>query len=190
MSISSSSTGADCYTSDTAVHETPGYTSPAARVQKRYSAVKTLTAADVDEIYQLRALLEGEAIFHSLENMDPETIQQFMKLPVIPPLQLGFRSATQQLMHQLCPGKRFFRNRGAVVKTLTAADVDEIYQLRALLEGEAIFHKLLYRFSHWDTADRKLAGQVALHKPVAISQCPLVDWYNRIPFMNDVKRAK
>lgn len=32
-----------------------------------------------------------------------------------------------------------FPNRGAVVKKLSVADVDEIYQLRALLESEAIF---------------------------------------------------
>ncbi|QZY97681.1 GntR family transcriptional regulator [Pantoea dispersa] len=37
-----------------------------------------------------------------------------------------------------------YRNRGAVVKTLTASDVDEIYQIRALLEGEAIFQSMQY----------------------------------------------
>jgi len=31
------------------------------------------------------------------------------------------------------------RNRGAVVRTLTPADVDEIYSLRMLLEGDAIY---------------------------------------------------
>lgn len=33
-----------------------------------------------------------------------------------------------------------FRNRGAVVRMLTVQDVEEIYSLRALLEGDAIFH--------------------------------------------------
>ncbi|WP_395063430.1 hypothetical protein [Paraburkholderia silvatlantica] len=33
-----------------------------------------------------------------------------------------------------------FRNRGAVVRMLTAQDVEEIYGLRVLLEGDAIFH--------------------------------------------------
>jgi len=37
-----------------------------------------------------------------------------------------------------------YRNRGAVVRTLTVNDVDEIYQLRALLEGDAIFQSLQY----------------------------------------------
>ncbi|MDF7630718.1 GntR family transcriptional regulator [Erwiniaceae bacterium L1_55_4] len=37
-----------------------------------------------------------------------------------------------------------YRNRGAVVKTLSASDVDEIYQIRALLEGEAIFQSMQY----------------------------------------------
>lgn len=32
-----------------------------------------------------------------------------------------------------------YRNRGAVVRTLTASDIDEIYNLRALLEGDAIY---------------------------------------------------
>lgn len=35
-----------------------------------------------------------------------------------------------------------YRNRGAVVRTLTASDVNEIYDLRALLEGDAIFHSV------------------------------------------------
>lgn len=32
-----------------------------------------------------------------------------------------------------------YRNRGAVIRTLSANDVGEIYQLRSLLEGDAIF---------------------------------------------------
>jgi DNA-binding GntR family transcriptional regulator len=32
------------------------------------------------------------------------------------------------------------KNRGAVVRTLTLADVEEIYSLRMLLEGDAIYH--------------------------------------------------
>lgn len=35
-----------------------------------------------------------------------------------------------------------FRNRGAVVKTLSVEDIDEIYSLRALLEGEAVFQSV------------------------------------------------
>ncbi|WP_321948664.1 GntR family transcriptional regulator [Paraburkholderia sp. J10-1] len=35
-----------------------------------------------------------------------------------------------------------FRNRGAVVRMLTAHDVEEIYGLRVLLEGDAIFHSV------------------------------------------------
>lgn len=35
-----------------------------------------------------------------------------------------------------------FRNRGAVVRTLTASDVNEIYDLRALLEGDAIYRSV------------------------------------------------
>lgn len=64
---------------------------------------------------------------------------------------IPMREAIQQLEREGLV--EIFRNRGAVVKTLTAADVDEIYQLRALLEGEAIFHSL-------ENMDRKrLPGQ-------------------------------
>ncbi|TDG10734.1 GntR family transcriptional regulator [Paraburkholderia guartelaensis] len=35
-----------------------------------------------------------------------------------------------------------FRNRGAVVRMLTVQDVEEIYGLRVLLEGDAIFHSV------------------------------------------------
>ena len=35
-----------------------------------------------------------------------------------------------------------FRNRGAMVRTLTAPDVEEIYHLRSLLEGDAIFQSV------------------------------------------------
>lgn len=44
------------------------------------------------------------------------------------------REAIQQLEREGLV--EIYRNRGAVVKTLTAADVDEIYQLRALTEGK------------------------------------------------------
>lgn len=35
-----------------------------------------------------------------------------------------------------------FRNRGAVVRMLSTEDIDEIYQLRALLEGEAVLQSV------------------------------------------------
>ena len=35
-----------------------------------------------------------------------------------------------------------FRNRGAVVRMLSASDVQEIYDLRALLEGDAIYRSV------------------------------------------------
>lgn len=37
------------------------------------------------------------------------------------------------------------RNRGAAVRALTVDDVNEIYTLRALLEGEAIYHSVIHR---------------------------------------------
>jgi DNA-binding GntR family transcriptional regulator len=51
---------------------------------------------------------------------------------------IPMREAIRQLEHDGLVD--IYRNRGAVVRTLSVDDLDEIYQLRALLEGEAIFH--------------------------------------------------
>lgn len=53
---------------------------------------------------------------------------------------IPMREAIQQLAHDGLV--EIFRNRGAVVRTLSGSDIDEIYQLRALLEGEAIFQSV------------------------------------------------
>lgn len=51
---------------------------------------------------------------------------------------IPMREAIRQLEHDGLVD--IYKNRGAVVRTLSVDDLDEIYQLRALLEGEAIFH--------------------------------------------------
>ncbi|MFP4591991.1 GntR family transcriptional regulator [uncultured Ralstonia sp.] len=53
---------------------------------------------------------------------------------------IPMREAIQQLAREGLLD--IFRNRGAVVRTLTAADVKEIYDLRTLLEGDAIFRSV------------------------------------------------
>ncbi|WP_437889618.1 GntR family transcriptional regulator [Phytobacter sp. V91] len=53
---------------------------------------------------------------------------------------IPMREAIQQLEREGMV--EIFRNRGAVVKTLGGEDIDEIYQLRALLEGEAILQSV------------------------------------------------
>ena len=50
---------------------------------------------------------------------------------------IPMREAIRQLEHDGLV--EIFRNRGAVVRTLSVNDLNEIYQLRSLLEGEAIF---------------------------------------------------
>jgi DNA-binding GntR family transcriptional regulator len=50
------------------------------------------------------------------------------------------------------------RNRGAVVRTLSLADVEEIYSLRMLLEGDAIYHAV----KHMD--DETLARVELVHR--------------------------
>ncbi|CAG9266606.1 DNA-binding transcriptional regulator, GntR family [Paraburkholderia unamae] len=53
---------------------------------------------------------------------------------------IPLREAIQQLAREGLV--EVFRNRGAVVRTLTAQDVEEIYGLRVLLEGDAIFRSV------------------------------------------------
>ncbi len=50
---------------------------------------------------------------------------------------IPMREAIRQLEHDGLV--EIFRNRGAIVRTLSVDDLNEIYQLRSLLEGEAIF---------------------------------------------------
>ncbi|SDH34982.1 MULTISPECIES: GntR family transcriptional regulator [unclassified Duganella] len=42
--------------------------------KNRGAVVRTLTAADIDEIYALRMLLEGDAIRHAVQRLDAETL--------------------------------------------------------------------------------------------------------------------
>lgn len=53
---------------------------------------------------------------------------------------IPLREAVQQLEHEGLVES--YRNRGAVVRTLDAHDVEEIYGLRVLLEGDAIFRSV------------------------------------------------
>jgi DNA-binding GntR family transcriptional regulator len=53
---------------------------------------------------------------------------------------IRLREAIQQLAREGLV--EIFRNRGAVVRMLTVQDVEEIYDLRVLLEGDAIFRSV------------------------------------------------
>lgn len=53
---------------------------------------------------------------------------------------IPLREAIQQLEREGLV--EIFRNRGAVVRTLTESDVNEIYDLRTLLEGDAIYRSV------------------------------------------------
>ena len=56
---------------------------------------------------------------------------------------IPLREAIQQLEREGIVETQ--RNRGAAVRALTVDDVNEIYTLRALLEGEAIYHSVIHR---------------------------------------------
>jgi DNA-binding GntR family transcriptional regulator len=45
-------------------------------MRNRGAVVRTLTESDLDEIYGLRMLLEGDAIFHAVKRMDSETLSR------------------------------------------------------------------------------------------------------------------
>ncbi|PXM25272.1 GntR family transcriptional regulator [Klebsiella variicola] len=86
--------------------------------RNRGAVVKTLTAADVYEIYQLRALLEGEAIFHSLENMDPETlaraalVHQLLSSASEPEQQGRYNREFHELLYRKCNNQRLLKMIG------------------------------------------------------------------------------
>jgi DNA-binding GntR family transcriptional regulator len=45
-------------------------------MRNRGAVVRTLTQSDLNEIYSLRMLLEGDAIFHAVKRMDSETLSR------------------------------------------------------------------------------------------------------------------
>ncbi|MBX8478376.1 GntR family transcriptional regulator [Klebsiella quasipneumoniae] len=103
--------------------------------RNRGAVVKTLTAADVDEIYQLRALLEGEAIFHSLENMDPETlaraelVHQLLSSASEPELQWRYNREFHELLYRKCNNQRLLKMIGELREQIERY---ELFQNRLL----------------------------------------------------------
>ena len=103
--------------------------------RNRGAVVKTLTAADVDEIYQLRALLEGEAIFHSLENMDPETlaraelVHQLLSSASEPEQQGMYNREFHELLYRKCNNQRLLKMIGELREQIERY---ELFQNRLL----------------------------------------------------------
>lgn len=103
--------------------------------RNRGAVVKTLTAADVDEIYQLRALLEGEAIFHSLENMDPETlaraelVHQLLSSASETELQGRYNREFHELLYRKCNNQRLLKMIGELREQIERY---ELFQNRLL----------------------------------------------------------
>ncbi|MEQ0055916.1 GntR family transcriptional regulator [Klebsiella sp. JN_Kp127] len=103
--------------------------------RNRGAVVKTLTAADVDEIYQLRALLEGEAIFHSLKNMDPETlaraelVHQLLSSASEPEQQGRYNREFHELLHRKCNNQRLLKMIGELREQIERY---ELFQNRLL----------------------------------------------------------
>ncbi|MVY94898.1 FCD domain-containing protein, partial [Enterobacteriaceae bacterium 8376wD7] len=103
--------------------------------RNRGAVVKTLTAADVDEIYQLRALLEGEAIFHSLKNMDPETlaraelVHQLLSSASEPEQQGRYNREFHELLYRKCNNQRLLKMIGELREQIERY---ELFQNRLL----------------------------------------------------------
>ncbi|WP_206957321.1 GntR family transcriptional regulator [Trinickia acidisoli] len=70
---------------------------------------------------------------------------------------IPLREAIQQLEREGLV--EIFRNRGAVVRILTLSDIDEIYDLRTLLEGDAI-HRSAKRMDEETLARAELAHRL------------------------------
>ncbi|PLN73808.1 GntR family transcriptional regulator [Klebsiella quasipneumoniae] len=103
--------------------------------RNRGAVVKTLTAADVDEIYQLRALLEGEAIFHSLKNMDPETlaraelVHQLLSSASEPEQRGRYNREFHELLYRKCNSQRLLKMIGELREQIERY---ELFQNRLL----------------------------------------------------------
>ena len=102
--------------------------------RNRGAVVKTLTAADVDEIYQLRALLEGEAIFHSLKNMDPETLARAELVHQLlssasEPEQGRYNREFHELLYRKCNNQRLLKMIGELREQIERY---ELFQNRLL----------------------------------------------------------
>lgn len=80
--------------------------------RNRGAVVRTLTAADIDEIYQLRALLEGQAIVQSLQHMDAETlsraelVHQLLGSATEPAQQGLYNREFHELLYRRCQNQR------------------------------------------------------------------------------------
>ena len=103
--------------------------------RNRGAVVRTLTAHDVDEIYQLRALLEGDAIFQSLQNMDSETltraelVHKLLGSASEPTQQGQYNREFHELLYRKCKNQRLLKM---------------INELRAQIERyELLQHRLL-----------------------------------------------
>ncbi len=94
-------------------------------MEARLDSTADVIAASLRELINSGELASGERL------VERDLAERFgiSRIPL--------REAVQRLEHEGLV--EIFRNRGAVVRQLDAADVDEIYGLRVLLEGDAIF---------------------------------------------------
>ncbi|WP_455916337.1 GntR family transcriptional regulator [Pantoea agglomerans] len=83
--------------------------------RNRGAVVRTLTASDVDEIYPLRALLEGDAIFQSVQNMDAETltraelVHKLLGSATESTLQGQYNREFHELLYRRCKNQRLLK---------------------------------------------------------------------------------
>lgn len=98
----------------------------------------------------LRGLISSGALPDGARLVERDLAERFAvsRIPLREAIQ---RLAAEGLVEQ-------YKNRGAVVRTLSAADVEEIYSLRMLLEGDAI-HTAVLRMD-----DETLARAELVHR--------------------------
>ncbi|MCC3731356.1 GntR family transcriptional regulator [Rouxiella badensis] len=97
-------------------------------MQTKLDSTADLVAASLRKMINSGELAEGARL------VERDLASQFdvSRIPL--------REAIQQLVREGIVETQ--RNRGAVVKTLTAEDVNEIYSLRVLVEGDAIYQSV------------------------------------------------
>ncbi|MCC3720098.1 MAG: GntR family transcriptional regulator [Rouxiella badensis] len=112
--------------------------------RNRGAVVKTLTAEDVNEIYSLRVLVEGDAIYQSVANMDAEVLaraeltHRLLEKATTPQKQGELNREFHQILYRGCRNARQLR---LIAELCAQIERYERLQLRLLEDTPAFQHE-------------------------------------------------
>ncbi|MCC3701714.1 GntR family transcriptional regulator [Rouxiella badensis] len=112
--------------------------------RNRGAVVKTLTAEDVNEIYSLRVLVEGDAIYQSVANMDAEALaraeltHRLLEKATTPQKQGELNREFHQILYRGCRNARQLR---LIAELCAQIERYERLQLRLLEDTPAFQHE-------------------------------------------------